>query len=90
MSTVRGVLAAIKWQYYVAAKVHGYTIARLGGKTEAWTVVATVVERDGFKLSQQPLVFAAIHDKGAWYWPIESFTLSEAGRFEGRLGALIK
>ena len=89
-AVVRGVLAAIKWQYYVAAKVHGYTLVRAEGKAEAWQVVATVVERDGYKLAQRPLVFAATHATGSWFWPIESYTLLENGRFEARLGPIIK
>ena len=89
-AVVRGVVAAIKWQYYVAAKIHGYTLVRAAGKAEAWTMVATVVERDGYKLAQRPLVFAAVHKTGSWFWPIESYTLHENGRFEARLGPLIK
>lgn len=86
MALIHGVVAAIKWNYYVAAKIYGYDIARGAGPGGTWSVVATVVERDDYKLSQRPLIFAAVTDKGGWFWPIQTYTLTASGRFVAQLG----
>jgi hypothetical protein len=44
------------------------------------------VFRDGFRLSQRPLVFALRHVTGEWRWPIEEMTI-EGGVVTARLGA---
>lgn len=72
---IRGVVAQIKWSYYNAAAIHGYTVQR-NKQTGVWSLVGTVVASDAFKLRQRPLVFVAPHRQGtkerAWRWTIES------------------
>lgn len=72
-NVVRGVKAVIKWSYYNAAAIEGYTVTR--SPNGDWSLRATVVMSDSFKLKQAPLVFVAPHDKGAWYWPIVEMNL---------------
>jgi hypothetical protein len=85
MPGITGRAACIKWQYYTAAAINGYTITR-APTTGALGLVATVVERDRFKLSQRPLVFEAQHKQGAWRWPIVEFTIADSGRLTAKLG----
>jgi len=84
-TTIRGVLATIRWAYYNAAAIHGYTITR----TEAgrWSVYGTVVMADAYKMAQRPLYLIASHRFGEWRWPIERFHLLD-GRFTAELGML--
>jgi len=85
-ATISGVVGQIKWAYYNAAAVNGYTVGRV--KTRAgitWTLVATVVMVDKFKMSQRPLYFVAPHARGAWRWPIVDFDLT-GGRLVADLG----
>jgi hypothetical protein len=80
---LRGTVAAVKWHYYTAAAVNGYTVTRTDGKI---SLVATVVMRDPFKLSMRPLIFEAPHKAGAWKWPIVTYALAESGRLTATLG----
>jgi len=80
---LRGTVAAVKWHYYTAAAINGYTVERT---ERSLSLVATVVMKDAFKLSQRPLVFEAPHKTGTWKWPIVSYTLAESGRFTATLG----
>ena len=80
---LRGTVGAIKWHYYTAAAVNGYTVART---ERGLSLVATVVLKDAFKLSQRPLIFEAPHKTGAWKWPILTYTLAESGRLTATLG----
>lgn len=72
---IRGVVGQIKWSYYNAAAIHGYTVQR-DKATGVWSLRGTVVASDAFKLSQRPLVFVAPirqgKKEGAWKWLIES------------------
>ena len=81
---ISGVVGQIKWSYYIAAAIHGYTVTREGPR--AFLVRGTVVMSDPFKLSQRPLVFVAPHAKGEWRWPILDFELRD-GVVTARLGA---
>lgn len=93
---VRGIVGQIRWHYYVAAEVHGYTVTPTGGR---WALSAQLVASDAFKLSQRPLVFVALlvkpRDLGGgiygqktdWRWPIDTFSLTEDGRLTATLGA---
>ena len=80
---IRGTVAAVKWHYYTAAAINGYTVTR---HERGLGLVATVVMKDAFKLSQRPLIFEAPHKAGAWKWPIVTFTLAENGRLTATLG----
>lgn len=80
---IRGVVGQIKWAFYVAAAINGYTVTR---EAEQWTLRATVVSSDAFKLSKRPLLFVAPHAQGEWVWPIQSFQI-ESGLLRAALGA---
>ena len=81
---LRGTVGAIRWFHYTAAAINGYTVTPT--ESERLSLVATVVMKDAFKLSQRPLVFEAPHKQGAWKWPIVTFTLAENGRLTATLG----
>ena len=72
-----GVIGAIKWGHYTAAAIHGYTVSPTDKTLTAWTLTATVVLADAFKMAQTPLVFTAKHAKGEWRWPIKTLARSE-------------
>lgn len=84
----------IRWHTYPAADVHCYTIRR----TAAGAVVVrgTVVYRDAFKLAQRPLLFTAPmlvgpeRRRAEVTWPIETFTLTEAGALAATLGTQLR
>jgi hypothetical protein len=85
MQTIRGHVALLKWAYYNAAAVEGYTITRDARKV--WTATGALVPGavDAFKLAQRPLFFVAPFKGGAWRWEVEALTL-EGGHFTARLG----
>jgi hypothetical protein len=70
-----GVVGYIKWGvqpgWYTAAQIEGYTVTRNKAGT-VWSLTATVVLSDAFKMAQRPLAFVATHRKGAWTFPIVS------------------
>jgi hypothetical protein len=81
---IRGIVGHVKWHYYTAAAINGYTVTRAKGG--GLSLVATVVMRDAFKLAQRPLTFEAPHKNGVWKWPIVSHELHESGRLVATLG----
>lgn len=90
-AVVNGVVAHVKWAYYTAAIINGYTVTRTAGE---WGVRASIVQSDAFKMAQRPLVFIAPHKhkdvKGreverAWRWPILSHEIKQ-GTLIARLG----
>lgn len=81
-----GVVGHIKWQYYTAAAINGYVVSRSKDGRQ-WSLVATVVLSDAYKMAQRPLTFVAKHQKGEWRFPIESFALhADTHRLTARLG----
>jgi len=81
--TLAGVKGAIRWHYYNAAAIEGYTVTcSLDG--QRWSLTATVVLSDAFKMAQAPLTFAAMHTKKGldgtcvvkteWRWRILSLS----------------
>lgn len=85
MASIAGTVGVIKWTYYTAAAINGYTVTL--DKASGYTsLVATVVHQDRFKLAQRPLVFEAPHKGGAWRWPIVSLTIADSGRLVAQLG----
>lgn len=73
---ITGRIAFIKWAYYTAAQIEGYTVTR--SKDGTWSLTATVVLSDAFKMAQTPLTFVATHAKGEWRWPIVSAVIDPA------------
>ena len=81
-----GVVGHIKWHYYTAAAINGYTVTRNRAGT-VWSLTATVVLADAFKMAQTPLTFVAKHAKGAWTFPIVSHVLDrDTHRLTAQLG----
>lgn len=72
----------IRWAYYEAAAIHGYSITRAD---QQWTVTGQIVDADPFKLSQRPLLLVVPFTGGAWTWPILDPPASR-GPFTSRLG----
>ena len=81
---LRGIVGHVKWHYYTAAAINGYTVTRTEGG--GLLLAATVVMRDAFKIAQRPLIFEAPHAKGVWRWPLITHTLTERGELTARLG----
>lgn len=81
-----GVVGSIKWHHYPAAAINGYHVAPLNKARTEWSLTATVVLSDAFKMAQRPLTFVAKHAKGEWEFPIVSMTRTEY-RLTARLGA---
>lgn len=73
-SVIAGVVGVIRWQEYNAAAIHGYTVSWSRTK-RTWSLQATVVLADAFKLSMRPLCFVARTKAADWEWTMESFTL---------------
>lgn len=71
--SIKGVVGQIKWGYFTAAAINGYTVSR--SPDNVWTLIGTVVIADGFQLMQRPLFFVAPHAKGEWRWPITSIDI---------------
>lgn len=80
--SITGVVGQVKWAYYMAAALNGYTVTRTGS---TWILRGTVVASDAFKLAQRPLMFVAPTKHGAWRWPIETVTIT-GGQLEATLG----
>ena len=81
--SITGVVGKVMWSYFNCAAINGYTVTRVG---TAWTLRATVVLSDAFKLSQTPLTFVAPTQHGEWRWPIVEFDISN-GQLTAQLGA---
>jgi hypothetical protein len=73
-----GVVGHIKWHHYTAAAIHGYTVTPTNQARTQWTLTATVVLADAFKMAQTPLVFTAKHAKGEWRFPIHTLARHDA------------
>lgn len=90
-AVIRGVVGQIRWAYYVAAGVEGYTVIRnmtptpRPGVPAKWSLKARIVGSDQFKMAQRPLIFVAPHAKGRWMWPIEEFVIVQ-DELTARLG----
>ena len=83
---IRGTVAAVKWSYFTAAAINGYTVTR-DRESGRWSAAGNVVLHDAYKLTQRPLFFVVPHKRGAWRWEIFSFDFS-GGRIVARLGDL--
>jgi hypothetical protein len=81
-----GVVGHIKWHYYIAAAINGYTVTRSKDGRQ-WALTATVVLSDAFKMAQTPLTFVAKHAKGEWRFPIVAFEVQrDTQQLTARLG----
>lgn len=84
-AAIRGVVGAIRWGYYSAARLEGYTVRR--SATGQWSLQATMVLADAYKLAQRPLLFVAPHEHGEWRWPIETIERGPMNQITAQLGA---
>lgn len=73
--TVKGMDGSIRWAYHTAALIRAWTIEH---GDQGYTLSATVVKSDIFRISQRPLVFIAPHVKGVWRWPVIELQISGA------------
>lgn len=72
---IHGVVGRIDWGYFAAAAINNYSARQLADGS--WSLAATVVTFDAFKIRQRPLVFIAPHKNGEWRWPITTIDLGE-------------
>lgn len=85
-NSITGVVATIKWGYYDAASINGYTVTVVRpaeAPTQRWQLRATVIQADAFKLTQRPLVLIAPHERGEWRWVIRTVRF-DGGEFPPR------
>jgi hypothetical protein len=73
--TIKGVEGSLRWSYHQAATLRDYVVTKT---PEGWTLSATVVSSDTFRVSQRPLVFVATHAQGAWRWSVQSLQIEGA------------
>jgi hypothetical protein len=75
---IRGAAAQIRWAYYVAAGVEGWTAMQAPprpGVRDRWTLTARIVGEDKFKMAQRPLLFVThVRDK-RWLFQIQEFRI---------------
>ena len=77
VAVIRGVIGQIRWGYFNAAAIDGYTVTRTGPKQRPiWTLGGRVAISDAYKMRQRPLVFVALHERGDWTWPIVRFEIA--------------
>lgn len=90
---LRGAEAKIRWVYYDAAVIDGYTVRRLpSGQLH---VVGMIVHSDAFKMKQRPLTFVVPHRRAipvgeigmtytnevrVWCWTILAFDIDTTVR----------
>jgi hypothetical protein len=85
-AVIEGVVGEIRWSYYTAAAINGYRLA-WDRAARRWSLAATVVLADAFKIAQRPLVFVALVRGAAWEFDILSFELPGLhGPLTARLG----
>jgi hypothetical protein len=86
---IRGQGAEIRWAYYIAAGVEGWTLMRQAatprGVKPKWALAARIVGSDKFKMAQRPLLFVAAFGRGRSVWPIEEFRI-DGDRLTATLG----
>lgn len=73
--TVTGVEGSLRYGYHTAGTLGAWTVTRADS---VWTLSASLVKTDAFRVSQRPLVFVAPHAHGAWRWPIQSLQITGA------------
>lgn len=80
--TVTGVAGSLRWGYHQAASLSAWTVTRT---PDGWSLTATVVHADAFRLTQRPLVFVAPTQAGVWRWPLVAWVITGAS-LEATLG----
>ena len=73
---ITGVVGHIRWHYYTAAAINGFTVTPLAKDRRRWSLRATVVLSDSFKMAQRPLTFVAkLRNGKEWTWPITAMRM---------------
>lgn len=87
---IRGRVAAVKWSYYTAAAIEGYSVIRKPKPSRDWSLSGNLVPGriDDYKLAQRPLYFVAPFKGGAWRWEIKTWRRDETGRLQAELGPM--
>ena len=79
---IRGREGQIRWAYYVAAGVEGFSLLQhttpppRPGVRPKWTLSARIVGADKFKMAQRPLLFVTIAKEKRWLFQIEDFRIT--------------
>jgi hypothetical protein len=85
---IRGRDGQIRWAYYVAAGVEGWTLLQHPApalRRPKWTLSARIVGSDSFKMAQRPLLFVTVVREKRWLFQIEQFRI-EGDRMTATLG----
>lgn len=85
--TLNGADGSLRWGYHHAAALGAYTVTKIDALS--WSLTATVLSSDAFRVSRRPLVFVAPHEKGSWKWPIVSLQI-EGAQLSAVLGPMEK
>lgn len=75
ITTVSGVQGLLRHGYHIAGTLGAWTVTRHDG---VWSLSASIVQTDAFRISQRPLAFVAQHQHGIWRWPITSLQVTGA------------
>src|SRR5262249_61866359 len=83
---IPGFKGSITWHHYTAADVVGFTLTRT--RHGHWSVKATIVNDNAFKMAQRPRVFRVPTIRGEWRWPITSDASSANHVWQAELGPM--
>jgi hypothetical protein len=68
---IEGVVGELRWNYYRAAEITGYRVT-WSSSERRWSLAATVVLADAFKIAQRPLRFVARVRDAEWEWDMDT------------------
>ena len=73
--TIEGVVGELRWREYRAAAINGYRVTWVKAERR-WSLAATVVLADAFKIAQRPLRFVAQVRGAEWEWDMDMIELT--------------
>lgn len=71
--TVKGAEGSLRWVYHLAATLRHWTIEKSAG---GYSLTATVVNADTFRVSQRPLTFVAPVQGVSWRFPLTTLQIT--------------
>jgi hypothetical protein len=84
---IEGVVGEVRWSDYRAAAINGYRVT-WSKSEQCWSLAATVVLADAFKIGQRPLRFVAQVRGAEWEWDMTTIELAGLrGPLTASLGA---
>jgi hypothetical protein len=84
---IEGVVGELRWNYYRAAAIEGYRVT-WSSSERRWSLAATVVLADAFKIAQRPLRFVAQVRGAEWEWDMDTLEFTGLrGPLTASLGA---